>query len=170
MGGSTVGAARRAARLADGFGPTNFKLIEDWQREMELLGKDWHPAMRYALRVPIGGATFTHLSQEPDVSWQRIREPLHYVVTAYAGWGKNHPGKPHPSGETPEDLLTTGAYLVMTPDDAVAQGKQMIAAKQRVRLSLQPMMGGIPWDEGQRSLDLATDIVLPQLQEFAASQ
>lgn len=170
MGGSTVGAARRAARLADGFGPTNFKLIEDWQREMERLGKDWRPPMRYALRVPIGGATFTHLSQNPEESWQRIRDPLHYVVTAYAGWGKRHPGKAHATGETPEDLLNTGAYLVMTPEDAVTQGMQMLTEQQRVRLSLQPMMGGIPWDEGQRSLDLATNIVLPQLREFAVGQ
>lgn len=168
MGGSTLGAARRAARLADGFGPTNFALLEDWKREMERLGRDWRSAMRYALRIAIGGMTFTHLSEKPDESWLRIREQLHYVVSAYAEWTKQRPGIPHASGETPEDLLKTGAYLVMTPEDAVAQGKRLISSNQRVRLSLQPMMGGIPWDEGQKSLDLAREIVMPQLRQFAS--
>lgn len=167
VGGSSLGAARRAARSADGFAPTNFQLLDDWREEMERLGKDWRRALRYALRTAIGGATFTHISEQPDESWQLIREQLHYVVTNYAGWTKQRPGKAHASGETPEDLLTTGAYEVMTPEAAIEQGKTLISEGKRVRLSLQPMLGGIPWDEGQRSLDLVTNVVMPELRAFA---
>jgi alkanesulfonate monooxygenase SsuD/methylene tetrahydromethanopterin reductase-like flavin-dependent oxidoreductase (luciferase family) len=167
VGGSSLGAARRAARVADGFAPTNFELLEHWQHEMERLGKDWESALRYTLRTAIGGASFTHISENPDESWQLIREQLHYIATSVAGWTKQRPGKPHATGETPEDLLTTGAYAVITPEAAIEQGKAMISEGMRVRLSMQPMLGGIPWEEGQRSLDLVTNIVMPQLRAFA---
>lgn len=169
MGGSTRGAARRAARLADGFGPTNFSLLEDWKQAMEEQGRDWRPQLRHALRTAIGGTTLTHLSVDPDESWLKIREQLHYVVSAYASWTKQRPGIPHASGETPEDLLKTGAYKVITPEEAIEEGKRLIDANHRVRLSLQPMLGGIPWDEGQKSLDLAANVVMPQLRAYAAS-
>ncbi len=123
VGGSSMAAVRRAANYADGFAPTNFALLDDYKKEMELLGKDWRPAMRYALRHAIGGTTFTHIAEDTDASWQRIREQLHYVVNHYASWTKQRPGPAHASGETPEDLLKTGGYTVITPQAAIEQGK-----------------------------------------------
>jgi alkanesulfonate monooxygenase SsuD/methylene tetrahydromethanopterin reductase-like flavin-dependent oxidoreductase (luciferase family) len=165
IGGSSVAAARRAARLADGFAPTNFALLDAWREEMTRLGKDWRAAARYNMRTSIGGSTFTHVSRQPEQSWELIREQLLYVVNSYAGWTSQRSGPAHVSGGTPEELLQTSAYALLTPQDAIDRGRALLAEGKRVRLSLQPMIGGIPWDEGQRCLDAVVSDVMPALRE-----
>lgn len=163
IGGSSIAAAHRAARLADGFAPTNLALLEEWREEMQRLGKDWQAATRHNLRTAVGGSTFTHISSDPDQSWPLIREQLLYVVNSYAAWTAGRDGPAHVSGTTPEDLLATPAYALLTPDAAIEQGESLLAAGKRVRLSLQPMIGGIPLDEGQRCLEAVVDEVMPRL-------
>jgi probable F420-dependent oxidoreductase len=163
VGGSSAAAARRAARLADGFAPTNFALLDEWRAEMSRLGKDWQAAARHNLRTSIGGSTFTHVSRDPRASWPRIREQLLYVVNSYAGWTSQRRGPAHVSGNAPEDLLTTPAYALLTPQEAIDRGRALLAEGKRVRMSLQPMLGGIPWDEGESCLDAVVSAVMPAL-------
>jgi len=163
IGGSSIAAAHRAARLADGFAPTNFVLLDEWRAEMTRLGKDWQAAMRYSMRTSIGGSTFTHVSRDPQASWPLIREQLLYVVNNYAGWTSQRSGPAHVSGQTPEDLLATPAYALLSTDDAIDRGQTLLAEGNRVRMSLQPMIGGIPWDEGDRCLNAVVEEVMPAL-------
>lgn len=57
---------------------------------------------------------------------------------------------------TVEELREEGVYRIVTPDECVAQGLD--------NLVLHPLSGGMPVDEGWRSLQLFAERVLPRLE------
>ncbi|CAM5739997.1 LLM class flavin-dependent oxidoreductase OS=Streptomyces alboniger OX=132473 GN=CP975_25770 PE=4 SV=1 [Streptomyces alboniger] len=56
---------------------------------------------------------------------------------------------------TVEELRAEGVYRILTPDECVGQGLDSLV--------LHPLAGGMPVDEGWRSLRLFTERVLPAL-------
>jgi alkanesulfonate monooxygenase SsuD/methylene tetrahydromethanopterin reductase-like flavin-dependent oxidoreductase (luciferase family) len=167
MGGSSLAAARRAARVADGFAPIDSGLLDEWRQEMTRLGKDWRTQSQHNLRTMIGGSRYTHVSDDPEVSWPLIREQLLYAASSYAAWTEQRGGPAHVSGTTPEHLLETDAYALLTPEAAIKTGESVLARGERARLSLQPMLAGIPWAEGQRCLNVVANDVMPRLRQYA---
>ena len=69
LAGSSIAAAKRAARIADGFVPSSADLVAEYRNECERLGKDPGPAPTSAEAVLIA---LVH--RDPDVGWKLIAD------------------------------------------------------------------------------------------------
>jgi alkanesulfonate monooxygenase SsuD/methylene tetrahydromethanopterin reductase-like flavin-dependent oxidoreductase (luciferase family) len=154
IGGSSEPAARRAARIGDGFMASSPALWDSYRDELQKLGKD-DPGPH-----PGGSTAFVHLARDPEAGWRTIAPYAMHEVNAYGTWmvegGVTMGGyKPVADEET---LRATGQYRVITPDQMVselkAQGPFSFAA-------LHPLMGGIPPALAWESLRLFEHEVLP---------
>jgi hypothetical protein len=63
---------------------------------------------------------------------------------------------------TAEELRAEGVYRMLTPDECVAFAEEQGPG---AALVLHPLCGGMPVDEGWRSLHLFTERVLPRLKD-----
>jgi alkanesulfonate monooxygenase SsuD/methylene tetrahydromethanopterin reductase-like flavin-dependent oxidoreductase (luciferase family) len=154
MGGSSNAAAARAARIADGFMPTNPKYYEAYREELGRLGKPAPPPMP----APEGPAVmFTHVAEDPDAAWKLIAPHALHESNEYGRWGRGL-GMPYPEVSDAEALREMGVYQVLTPAQAVEH------ARRTGGFSLKPLMGGLDPAVGWASLKLFEREVLPQLQ------
>jgi len=157
LGGSSESAARRAARLGDGFLPTTPELWEAYRDELVKLGKpDPGP---YAA----GDTSFFHVTHEPDKAWDAIAPYAMHEMNAYGQWmaeaGIAGVGGYEPIADA-DALRATGQYRTITPDELVAE----LGAKGPFGFALlHPMMGGIPPELAWESLRLIETEVLPRL-------
>lgn len=157
LGGSSEPAARRAARIGDGFMPSTPELWDFYRDEMVRLGR------------PDPGPSFGadtgmfHLTHDPDTAWKKIAPYAMHEVNAYGEWmasaGVGASGGYEPIDD-PDALRATGQYRTLTPDELVAE----LDAKGPYGFALfHPMMGGIPPELAWGSLHLFEDEVLPRL-------
>jgi alkanesulfonate monooxygenase SsuD/methylene tetrahydromethanopterin reductase-like flavin-dependent oxidoreductase (luciferase family) len=157
LGGATPRAARRAARLADGYMPAvpDPTLYELYLAERERLGKD--PG---TLRRP-SGPLFVHVAEDPDAVWPRIAPHALHEMNSYAQWASYAPGaNPYVPIEDADVLRTQGLYAVVTPDECVALAE---STEEGAALILHPLMGGLPPDLAWDSLELFAAKVLPRI-------
>jgi alkanesulfonate monooxygenase SsuD/methylene tetrahydromethanopterin reductase-like flavin-dependent oxidoreductase (luciferase family) len=157
LGGSTPGAARRAARLADGFMPAipDPTLYEAYLGERAKLGKE--PGV---LRRP-SGPLFLHVAHDPDVAWARIAPHALHEMNSYAAWAALAPGaNPYVPMDDADVLREQGLYAVLTPDECVALAE---STETGAALILHPLMGGLPPDLAWESLELFAAEVLPRM-------
>jgi alkanesulfonate monooxygenase SsuD/methylene tetrahydromethanopterin reductase-like flavin-dependent oxidoreductase (luciferase family) len=157
LGGSTEPAARRAARIADGFMPSTPEVWTSYRDEMEKLGKP-DPG-----EYPGGDTSVIHLALDVDQGWKELAPFAMHEVNAYGKWMEEG-GTSATGGYKPVDdadtLRATGQYRVLTPDDLVAE----IQAKGPFGFTMfHPLVGGMPPDLGWQSLRLFETDVLPQL-------
>lgn len=74
----------------------------------------------------------------------------------YASWqSKDIRSAVRSKATTVEELRDKGVYRIVTPDECVALGGDSLV--------LHPLCGGMPVDEGWRSLQLFAESVLPRL-------
>jgi alkanesulfonate monooxygenase SsuD/methylene tetrahydromethanopterin reductase-like flavin-dependent oxidoreductase (luciferase family) len=154
MAGSSKAAARRAARIADGFVPTSPALIQTYREELAALGKDPGPA-----RPPGGGmVTLVAVAEDPEAAWKEVGRFCLHEMNAYAGWLRDT--KVESYWEIPDvaALRESGRYLVLTPELCAER-----AQAQGGALVINPLTGGIPPELGWRSLKLIEREVLPRL-------
>jgi hypothetical protein len=145
MGGSSDGAARRAARIADGFLPSVTDCWPAYVDECERLGRP----------VPAGAAAVDPvtiiLSEDPERSWAELAPYLFHETNAYGAWhvesGERTPFDPRADLD---DLRTSGSYEIVTPDE-VARREE---AGELAMLVFHPMVGGIPPDVAWEHLRL----------------
>jgi alkanesulfonate monooxygenase SsuD/methylene tetrahydromethanopterin reductase-like flavin-dependent oxidoreductase (luciferase family) len=157
LGGSTEGAARRAARIADGFIPSTSEVWSFYRDEMLTLGNP-DPGPSY----PAGTGMF-HLAHDVDKGWAQIAPHAMHEMNAYGSWlqrgGMETAGVYEPISDA-DALRATGQYRVLTPDDLVAE----LEEKGPFGFALfHPMAGGIPPDVAWESLRLFEHEVLPRL-------
>ncbi len=157
LGGSTEPAARRAARIADGFMPSSPGLWEPYRDEMIKLGRPDPGA--YA-----GGDTsFVHLSEDPEAGWHVIAPFALHEVNSYGRWmaeaGVGAAGGYEPVSDAGQ-LRALGQYRVLTPDQMVEELKER--GPQAMAL-LHPLMGGTAPSAAWESLRLFESEVLPRL-------
>ena len=155
MGGSSAAAARRAARLADHFLPSTPELFELFR------------AVRRALGTPDPGpltattGNFLHVAEDPDAAWAEIAPHALHEMNAYGRWsqaaGTSSPFRPV---EDADELRATGAYPVLTPDEAIARAR---ALGPSGTVMLHPLMGGMSPDLSWQSLRLIEAKVIPAL-------
>jgi len=157
LGGSGPKAARRAARIADGFMPSDGSIWDVYREEMLVLGKpDPGPF--------VGGDTSAfHLAHDVERGWEQYAPFALHEMNAYGQWmasgGIGREGGYVTTDDT-EALRATGQYRVLTPDDLVAE----INEKGEYGFTLfHPLMGGVPPAMGWESLHLFEDEVLPRL-------
>jgi alkanesulfonate monooxygenase SsuD/methylene tetrahydromethanopterin reductase-like flavin-dependent oxidoreductase (luciferase family) len=158
LGGSSKAAARRAARIADGFIPTSAALMETYRDELGALGKDPGPP---AAGNP-GGVmeTVVAVSDDPEATWDAVAPHCLHEMNTYASWLRGA------GGDVPlywdvadvDALRQTGRYLVLSPEQCVER-----ARTRGGTITLNPLLGGIATEVGWRSVKLVETEVLPNL-------
>jgi alkanesulfonate monooxygenase SsuD/methylene tetrahydromethanopterin reductase-like flavin-dependent oxidoreductase (luciferase family) len=157
MGGSSEPAARRAARLGDGYMPSSPELWDFYRDECLRLGKP-DPGDYFG-----GDTSFVHLATDTEAGWHAIAPHAMHEVNAYGRWAEEA-GTGAAGGYVPvadaDTLRATGQYRVITPDQMVAE----LQEKGPLGFGLfHPMMGGIPPALAWESLRLFEKEVLPRL-------
>jgi alkanesulfonate monooxygenase SsuD/methylene tetrahydromethanopterin reductase-like flavin-dependent oxidoreductase (luciferase family) len=155
LGGSSEGAARRAARLGVSFRPSTAAVWEAYRAERrQLTGSDPGPYLG-------GDTSFTFLASDPQAGWEAIAPYAAHESSAYGSWaaaGGVETG--YAAADDVDALRASGQYRVVTPDALLAeldeQGPFAVAL-------LHPMMGGIPPALAWESLHLLEHEVLPNL-------
>jgi hypothetical protein len=156
MGGSSEGAARRAARLGIPFMPTDGAVWEFFRSETILLGRpDPGPYLG-------GDTSFVHLARDVEQGWEQIAPFAWHEASEY-GRALAAGGKGMASGYRPFDsvaeLRATGQYRVLRPEELVAE----LSGPGLRSLAVHPMMGGIPPKVAWESLRLLEQEVIPAL-------
>ncbi|MFJ9178599.1 LLM class flavin-dependent oxidoreductase [Streptomyces sp. NPDC102360] len=154
VGGSSQAAARRAARLGLPFFPSaHLPEIEAYYKErLEEYGTEGWTMM------PGKVTPLLHLSDDPDRTWAEHGEHFLHEARTYASWQSGDIKSAVKSGASSVDeLRAEGVYRVLTPDECLAQGLD--------NYILHPLSGGMPLDEGRRSLQLYCENVLPRLKD-----
>jgi alkanesulfonate monooxygenase SsuD/methylene tetrahydromethanopterin reductase-like flavin-dependent oxidoreductase (luciferase family) len=146
LGGTSEGAARRAARIADGFVPTEPEYFAYYRDECLKLGKpDPGPGMTNTAAVVV-------LAEDPEAAWPELAPFFLHETNCYAAWQATASVDPSYQPITNiDDLRASGRYRILTPDDYVAELTGQGEAALEV---LHPMVGGIPPDLAWRHLRL----------------
>lgn len=159
LGGSTEHAARRAARLADGYDPVPpaAHTFEVYREECARLGRTPSEPRR-----PHPAAVFLMVAEDPEAVWAEVAPYALHEANSYGQWNLDAGLVTHYQVTSdPDELRTTGQYRVVTPDECLGLAQQLGPTGQ---LILHPLMGGLPVDLSWRSLELFKTAVLPQLE------
>ena len=155
LGGSTAAAARRAARIADGFMPSLPEVWTYYREERIALGNaDPGPYMG------AGIANF-YLADEVERGWRDVGEYFLYETNAYGRWMRDAglDGMYQPATSV-DEIRELGMYRVLTPAALLAE---IEAAGPWAFVLMHPMLGGIPPEPAWRALRLFEHDVLPHL-------
>jgi alkanesulfonate monooxygenase SsuD/methylene tetrahydromethanopterin reductase-like flavin-dependent oxidoreductase (luciferase family) len=155
LGGSSEAAARRAARIADGFLPSDPRFWTYYQDECAKLGKpDPGPYLG-------GGTTVIALAEDAERGWTACAPYFLHEMNAYGAWqAEDDVQTTYWQVRDTDELRATGHYRVATPDEYVAELRE---AGPFAFSMLHPMVGGIPPDLAWESLRLFEHEVLPRL-------
>ncbi|CAL9571704.1 LLM class flavin-dependent oxidoreductase [Streptomyces sp. enrichment culture] len=152
VGGSSKAAARRAARLGLPFFPSAHlpELAAYYEERLVEYGTEGWTMM------PAAETPLLHLSTDPDRTWAEHGERFLHEARTYAAWqSAGIRSAVRSTATTVEALRAEGVYRVLTPDACVALGHDTYV--------LHPLVGGMPLEEGRRSLRLFAQEVLPAL-------
>ena len=152
LGGSSEPAARRAARIADGFIPSVPDVWEFYRDEVQLLGRaDPGPS-------PIGENKVVALARDPEQGWEQMAPFFLHETNAYGLWqAQDDIASPfHTVGDV-DELRATGRYQVVTPEQFVEEQK----ASPFAFAFFHPLCGGMPIELAWSSLHLFEREVLP---------
>ncbi|CUU57652.1 Flavin-dependent oxidoreductase, luciferase family (includes alkanesulfonate monooxygenase SsuD and methylene tetrahydromethanopterin reductase) [Parafrankia irregularis] len=154
LGGSSEPAARRAARIADGFIPTDPTVWEFYRDEVQRLGRpDPGPS-------PIGATRTVALAEDPEKGWDQMGPCFLYQTNAYGAWqAQDDGGSPYRTLPDVDALRATGQYRVVTPDQLVTE----LRVSPSPFANFHPLCGGMPIDLAWSSLRLFEHEVLPRL-------
>ncbi len=154
LGGSSEAAARRAARIADGFAPSDPGGWEPYRDEVLKLGRpDPGPC-------PTGPTTVVALAEDADEGWQRMAPFFLHEMNAYGLWqAQDGLANPYRTVADTDELRATGRYRVLTPAQFVAEER----TSPQGFVMLHPLCGGMPIDLAWSSLRLFEQEVLPTL-------
>ncbi|MEU8849931.1 LLM class flavin-dependent oxidoreductase [Streptomyces sp. NPDC048384] len=152
VGGSSKAAARRAARLGLPFFPSaHLPELEAYYKErlVEYGTEGW--TMMPAAETPL-----LHVAEDPDRAWAQYGKHFLHEARTYASWQSGEIRSAVKSGATTvAELRAEGVYRIVTPEECVALG--------HANYVLHPLSGGMPVEEGWRSLRLFCERVLPGL-------
>ncbi len=162
LGGNSEGAARRAARHADGFAPSGQQWMEPYYDELVRLGKKPGSPPPSVPRLPF----FLHVARDPDAAWRRIAPHALYEWNEYSRHRVNDPNSFFKLTDDADWLRSNGIYVVLTPEEAVALGEERRSANgAKAVLGFRPISGGLPFDLAQESLELIAGEVMPRLRD-----
>jgi len=156
VGGSSVAAARRAARIADGFVPIVPELYPIYLEACAQLGVE--PGENRT-----AGPFFLHVAEDPDRAWRAIAPHALHETNSYARWyAETGVAGPYEPVEDADTLRAGGGYCVVTPEECVSLGRSL---GRDGWLFFHPLMGGLAPELGWESLELFASKVLPRLRE-----
>ena len=154
LGGSSEKAARRAARIADGFMPSVPEVWEFYRDEVVQLGRpDPGPS-------PIGENRTIALAEDVERGWKEMAPYFMHETNAYGAWqAQDDVASPYRSVGDVDELRARGGYAVLTPDQLVDE----LRAAPFPFAFFHPLCGGMPIELAWTSLRLFEHEVLPQL-------
>jgi alkanesulfonate monooxygenase SsuD/methylene tetrahydromethanopterin reductase-like flavin-dependent oxidoreductase (luciferase family) len=154
LGGSSEPAARRAARIADGFAPSVPGMWDFYRDELVKLGKpDPGPSRQNNL-----GTTF--LADDVDKGWAAYGPFFLHEMNAYGAWHEDKDlNSQFHEVDAVEELRAKSHYHVATPDELVAD----LRAVENPVVVFHPLCGGTPPELAWQSLQLFEHRVLPHL-------
>jgi hypothetical protein len=151
VGGTSEASARRAARLGLPFFPSaHLPALESYYtaRLKEYGTEGW-------VLMPPAETPLLHLSESPDQTWRTYGHHFLHEARTYAAWQSTDiHSVVRSSATTVDELREEGVYRILTPAECLAQNLG--------NLVLHPLAGGMPIEEGWRSLRLFTERVLPE--------
>ncbi|WP_374113501.1 LLM class flavin-dependent oxidoreductase [Frankia sp. AgB1.8] len=152
LGGSSEPAARRAARIADGFIPSVPEVWEFYRDEVRTLGRpDPGPS-------PVSETRVVALAEDPEKGWEQMAPYFLHETNAYGAWqAQDHVASPYRPVDDIDHLRAAGQYRVLTPDQLVAEQQ----AAPFPFAQLHPLCGGMPVALAWSSLRLFEHEVLP---------
>jgi alkanesulfonate monooxygenase SsuD/methylene tetrahydromethanopterin reductase-like flavin-dependent oxidoreductase (luciferase family) len=153
LGGTSEAAARRAARIADGFVPSDLGCWEHYRDECLTLGRaDPGPG-----RAEAGGEVVV-LAEDPERAWDELGPYFLHETNAYGRWTAES-GLPSPYTPAADvaELRCRDQYRILTPDGYRAEVE---AGDGDAFALLNPMVGGIPPELAWRHLHLFEDTFL----------
>ena len=153
LGGSSEAAARRAARIADGFIPSDAAVWEFYRDEVQQQGRpDPGPS-------PIGVVRNVALAEDVEQGWKEMGPFFLHENNAYGTWqAQDDLATPYKTVADVDELRTRGTYAVLTPDELEAELREAPFPFAMFH----PMCGGMPIDLAWSSLRLFEHEVLPR--------
>ncbi|WP_432039062.1 LLM class flavin-dependent oxidoreductase [Streptomyces cucumeris] len=159
VGGSSRPAARRAARLGLPFFPSaHLPELEEYYhaRRAEYGTEGW-------CLMPPESTPLLHVAEDPDRVWAEYGHHLLHEARTYASWQPEAVRSAVRSRAADAAALRAeGVYRVLTPGECLAYAAE---DGGRTSLVLHPLCGGMPVEEGRRSLRLFAERVLPRLED-----
>ncbi|MCR9106210.1 MAG: LLM class flavin-dependent oxidoreductase [Gammaproteobacteria bacterium] len=158
LGGAHPAVARRAARIADGYFPPGGENWHVYRQERLALGKP-DPGERFHKLGPI----YTHVTHDVEAAWETLLPHAVHCVESYTQWTVEAYGRasgPFASGVDPQNLRNSGAYQVLTPEDAVTLINGMPDVSTFI---LTPLLGGIDPEFAWQGLRLFEREVWPHV-------
>ena len=161
IGGGTKIAARRAARIADGFIPVaglanSAQIYAEYEDERRRLNLE--PASPPTPRGP-----YVYVADDPDSAWVELIPHLSYVSSMMNAWFQeaNTSFRSWPPMPDAASVRANSVFRVVTPSQCVEVARRL--GIEGV-LSFHPLVGGLAVELGWRSLELFGRRVLPQLE------
>ncbi|QUR65840.1 LLM class flavin-dependent oxidoreductase [Mycobacterium spongiae] len=159
VGGMTAAAARRAARFGLPFSPPMAmpELAALYHQELRKHGK---PGSQTGFVYhPENGSTVTFLHNDPDEAWARYGTFIMNEAAEYSAWKRSGVPRPNETAASSiEELRHLNNVEILTPEQLVDQTRC-----GRKEVVINPLIGGLPIDEGWASLQLLADEVLPRI-------
>jgi len=146
LGGTSEAAARRAARIGDGFVPSEPGCWRFYREECLELGKpDPGPA-------PTGQGDVVILAEDPEAAWPELGPYFLHETNAYGAWqAAADVDATYAPRTSIGELRAEGRYRILTP---AAYAAELGGAGAPGVAVLHPMVGGIPPDLAWRHLRL----------------
>jgi alkanesulfonate monooxygenase SsuD/methylene tetrahydromethanopterin reductase-like flavin-dependent oxidoreductase (luciferase family) len=153
VGGMSAAAARRAARFGLPFSPPMpMPAVESvYTEELRRRGRSGF------VYSPENGSTVTLLSLDPDAAWDACGDHIVNETTEYSRWER--PGVTRPndgSADSVAQVRSRKIVEILTPDELISQIRS-----GRKEVVMNPLIGGLPLQDGWASLRLLGDTVLP---------
>jgi len=155
LGGSSEGAARRAARIADVFFPSDATY---WTTYRQAIIDGGGPDFG---EMPPIGPRFVHIADDVDEGWAEVAAFVANDRGSYGRWAAEA-GLDTRHREVTDDngVRDDPEYVVVTPSQCLDLVEQLGPSGTLV---LNPMMGGVPPEVAWRSLELFASQVQPHL-------
>ncbi|HEY1830312.1 MAG TPA: LLM class flavin-dependent oxidoreductase [Acidimicrobiales bacterium] len=145
LGGSSEAVARRAARIADGFMPSEPRWWQYYRDECIALGRpDPGPGLR-------GTAATVVLADDPEAMWPKLGPYFLHETNSYSAWKTEaNVASPYAPMVDLDEVRASGQYRILTP----AQYSAELEGAELPFAMLHPMVGGIPPELAWESLRL----------------